>query len=196
MNWSLVVGLATVKAAASRRTPRWPWSPDAEGGAGAVGAMNWSLVVGLATVKAAASRRTPHWPWSTDAEISLTRSDLRPQYDHGARAGAIYITRNRSGGVPCGNIVGRIKGSIDPATPGIVLAGIETREFEIEGLPIGIENIEVMEIFPGQIEAEGQGMRVRAPIGLMEFDAMPFFLRLTEKFNQGQALHFRSEIPH
>jgi hypothetical protein len=29
-HWSLVVGLTTVKAAASRRTPHWPSSPNAE----------------------------------------------------------------------------------------------------------------------------------------------------------------------
>jgi hypothetical protein len=58
--------------------------------------------------------------------------------------------------VPCGNILGGIQGGIDPATPGIVLAGIEAREFKIERFPIGIEDIEVMEIFPRQIETEGE----------------------------------------
>jgi hypothetical protein len=65
---------------------------------------------------------------------------VRPKEHHRAGADTVAFADDRYGFLPLDNVFGRIERSIDPAAPRIFAFVVERREFEIECLPVSVED--------------------------------------------------------
>src|SRR5262245_36019462 len=81
------------------------------------------------------------WHWGASNRWSCrVISNSRKKHNHRPRFGAINIGGNRLCCLPSGNVVRRVEPCVNPASPWIVLCIIQSRQFKIESLPIGVQD--------------------------------------------------------
>src|SRR5262245_55824093 len=123
----------------------------------------------------------PNWQRRT-----LPWFNARVQHDDGARLGPIGVAGNRWGGLPLNNIVRRGKSGVDPSAPHNSALIVHRGQFELEGLPIRIENKMSKEPFLTEFSRKRNHVRIRTPIRLVELDPVPRFVCLSDHLSQTQ----------
>src|SRR6266566_1245305 len=113
------------------------------------------LVSGFAPNNAAGRERYVFGVWVI--------SNFRKEHDDGARLGRIGIARNRLCDLPLKDIVREVERCVNPASPWIFACAIQSRQLEIERLPIGVED-HVKEQLLRAFHGERNAMRRFAPV--------------------------------
>src|SRR5262249_16406290 len=90
--------------------------------------------------------------------------------------------------VPIHDVVRGIDKGIDPSTPWTVNAVTVRRQLEVEGLPIRVEDDVDAHTLRHQLRGEGEAVRGRAPVGLVELDSVPRDVGLPDELAQSQPL--------
>src|SRR5438067_10762730 len=82
----------------------------------------------------------------------------RKQHDHRACLGPVGTAGNRSRCLPRDDIVRRVEGCVDPAAPWRFAWLIDPRQFEIERLPIGVQDQVKEQLLPADFHGEGNAV--------------------------------------
>ena len=118
------------------------------------------------------------------------KSNSQNKHNHGARLGAIDMPGNRLCLLPLDDVVRGVESGINPAAPWIFACAIQSRQLEIERLPIGVQDHVKEQSFLADFHRKRNAMRMFAPVRLIKFDAVPSQVHATEELVQAYALAF------
>src|ERR1700722_2301572 len=105
------------------------------------------------------------------------------------RSNMVSRACERASVLPRNDIFRCIQAGVDPSLP-LAPWHAATRQLEVERLPIRVQHQMDQISFIDELGAQRDAMRPIAPIGLIEPDAVPGFVRFTKPLVQGLALIF------
>ena len=123
----------------------------------------------------------------TEAELEGGRR-VDAQHDHGPWLGAIAMTGDDGRGSPIHDVVRGIEERVDPPPPWRVDAVGDGRQLELERLPVRVQNGVEGHAMHRELRREGNAVRRRAPVRLVELDAVPGDVGLPDDLAQRLSL--------